>query len=407
MPPNRILLGIACLIVAFAIVTVVIYKNSDKSDARLVFSPTQVLGALWGEYKEEYVEEGSFRTIDRQRDNITTSEGQSYTMLRAVWQSDRETFDGAWKWTKDTLGHENDNLFGWLYGKSSSGDYRVLTEQGGGNSASDGDSDIALALIFAYARWQDPAYLESAQGILDDLWEKEVITIKGVPYLAANDIEKISSGPTAIVNPSYLSPASYHVFAKVDPDHDWNALADASYDVIDASLDSMLDATSSAKLPPNWVQIDKVTGEMRAINNPTLTTNYGYDAFRTPWRLALDYQWFGTPRAKEVLDKMSFLSETWERDGKLSAEYTHAGVPVTKDEGTAMYAGSIGYFIVSDPALAQEIYEKKLIYLFDPAENGWATPLSYYDSNWAWFGIALYTKQLPNLIADLPAELLQ
>ena len=32
---------------------------------------------------------------------------------------------------------------------------------------------------------------------------------------------------------------------------------------------------------------------------------YYYDAARIPWRLAIDYVWYGTPEAKTYLDKMA------------------------------------------------------------------------------------------------------
>lgn len=398
------LISIALITAAAVIVTFVAYRNSGKSDETLVFSPGQVLGGLWNGYKDEYLEPGTLRTLDKQRDNITTSEGQSYTLLRAVWMSDKPTFDTSWQWTKDNLQHDDDRLMSWLFGMRPDGTYGVLDSRGGQNSASDADGDIALALVFAYARWQEPRYLGDARALLDDIWDKEVVTIRGTPYLAANDLEKASTNPTIIVNPSYLSPASYRLFAKVDPAHDWNGLADSSYDLINATLDAPLDAGNSAGLPPNWVKVDRATGAVSAVNDPELTTNFGYDAFRMPWRLALDYQWFGTARAKETLERMSFLSREWRKDGKLAAEYTHAGKPVTAAESPAMYGAVIGYFSVADPELARDVYERKLSYLFDAGKNDWGQPLGYYDSNWAWFGIALYTQQLPNLAAGLPAN---
>jgi endoglucanase len=397
MIPGTILLFIAVALIAF-----VLFHNTGKSYDRLIFAPSQVLRGVWNGYKKEYLEPGTLRTLDKQRGNITTSEGQSYTMLRAVWMSDQETFDGSWKWTKDNLQHKNDHLFSWLFGKLPNGTYGVLTNQGGQNSASDADSDIALALTLAYARWQDPRYLDAARAIVSDIWEKEVITINGTPYLAANDLEKTSPNPTVIVNPSYLSPASYRLFAKIDPQHPWLQLAEATYPFLNRTIDAPLNATSTAGLPPNWVAVNRTSGALSAVKNPDLTTNYGYDAFRTPWRLALDHQWFRTPAAEDTLERMSFLSRTWNAQHALAAEYTHAGTPVVQAEAPAMYGTAIGYFMVADPAAARAIYEKKLTYLFDGGMNNWYDTLSYYDSNWAWFGIALYTKQLPNLAAALP-----
>jgi endoglucanase len=71
-----------------------------------------------------------------------------------------------------------------------------------------------------------------------------------------------------------------------------------------------------------------------------------------------------------------------------------------------MYGATIGYFMVSDPKAAKDIYAKKLAYLWDADKNAWKETLSYYDDNWAWFGIALYNNLLPNLAATLPPSAL-
>src|SRR3989338_2078064 len=57
-------------------------KSATKSP--IVFSEQRMLYLLWEGYKEEYLEPETWRTLDKQRNNITTSEGQSYTMLRSV-----------------------------------------------------------------------------------------------------------------------------------------------------------------------------------------------------------------------------------------------------------------------------------------------------------------------------------
>ena len=36
----------------------------------------------------------------------------------------------------------------------------------------------------------------------------------------------------------------------------------------------------------------------------------------------------------------------------------------------------------------------------NPDKQQWKNALSYYDDNWAWFGIALTQHALPNLAAD-------
>lgn len=394
---RAIILGTLCIALAAAIAVIVLYRNSSKSETQLTFSSHQTLNALWNGYIRDYLEPNTLRTLDKQQNGITTSEGESYTMLRAAWMGDKPTFDASWKWTKDILQHKDDHLFSWLFGKDTDGTYRVLADKGGQNTASDADSDVALSLVFAYARWQDPSYLNEAKAIVSDIWDKEVVTVNGTPYLAADNLEKNASTADIIVNPSYLSPASYRIFAKIDPSHPWNQLADSSYQILNQSMDLTLNATSTAELPPDWIAVNRTTGQMHAAAGQSLDTNFGYDAFRVPWRIALDYQWNKAPAALSALKKMSFLSAQWNASKLLYAGYTHAGSPVAKTEAPAMYGATIGYFMAADPSAADEIYRTKLGYLFDPSTNDWHEPLGYYDSNWAWFGIALYTGGLPNL----------
>ena len=54
---------------------------------------------LWISYRDKIQKDG--RTIDRSRNYMSTSEGQSYALLRAVWMDDKETFDRVLKWTNN------------------------------------------------------------------------------------------------------------------------------------------------------------------------------------------------------------------------------------------------------------------------------------------------------------------
>jgi endoglucanase len=362
------------------------------------FSKSNMLQSLWHQYKQNYLEWGTLRSLDKQQQSITTSEGQSYTMLRAVWMDDKDTFDKAWQWTKDNLQREDDHLISWLFGEQADGTYGILTARGGRNTATDADQDIALALLYASKRWNDQKYYGDAIGIIRDIWAKEVITINGRPYLLANDIEKSTPKSTVVVNPSYLSPYTYKVFAIADPDHDWSALADTSYEVAIASIESRLDKPSSANLPPDWIMFDKKTGEILPPQNGSgLTTNFSFDALRLPWRFALDYKFTGDYRAKEVLDKIGHLESEWRNKKSIAATYSHDGIRLINQGAPSMYGGTIGFFMVNRPAMADEIYREKLEALYDTNESKWKNQQSYYDENWAWFGMALYLGEIHDL----------
>jgi endoglucanase len=200
-----------------------------------------------------------------------------------------------------------------------------------------------------------------------------------------------------VINPSYLSPYAYRIFAEIDSEHDWMALVDTSYEVLDTSMSSSLDKSESANIPPDWVFIDRRTGEILPPQGNNLTTNTSFDALRTPWRIYLDWLWYKEPRAQALLKKMSFFTSEWQEKSLLYTSYEHDGTPVLRNQSAAFYGGTLGYFMATDPDIAKLIYDNKLQVLFNPDTNTWKIPLGYYDDNWAWFGIALYNNLLPNL----------
>ncbi len=396
-------LGYLLLIAAIIVVAGVVYRDSLKSEVPLVYTPTQLLEATWLNYKTEYVQANTYRTVDTSSNSITTSEGQSYTMLRAVWMGDKTTFDGAWQWTQDNIQHSSDHLFAWEWGETATGTYGVLTADNGQNSASDADTDIALSLVFAYGRWQDPTYLKDARAIVTDIWNDDVIEAQGKPYMSADDLEKKS--PTwAVIDPSYFNPAAYRIFAQVDPTHPWAELVTDSDALLLQSMGADLGSSKSDGLPPDWFEINKTTGALQAVPITSDDTNFGYDAMRVPFRLALDYEWYKDPEDLTILSKMSLLQEVWHQNGTIPSISAHDGTVVTASEDASIYGGTIGYFMVADKADAADVYNQKLLFLYNPGANAWKLPLSYYDDNWAWFGIALYNGELPNLVSQLPAS---
>src|SRR5947209_2285702 len=96
-------IGALLIIAGIILVTAVLYHNSQKRQQAILFSPHFVLNVLWESYKKNYWEAATGRTVDHQRSDVTTSEGQSYTMLRAVWEDDKPTFDKTWQWTQSSL----------------------------------------------------------------------------------------------------------------------------------------------------------------------------------------------------------------------------------------------------------------------------------------------------------------
>lgn len=364
------------------------------ADRPMVASDKTLLSDLWRVYQETYIEAGTNRTMDLQDGGVTTSEGQGYTMLRAVWMDDQQTFADSWQWTKDNLQQDDSRLSG-RFGERPDGSYGIQEDLGGGNSATGADVDVAFALLMAYSRWQEDDYLYDALPLVDAVWEQSVVTVDGAPVLVADDRER---GPRedVVVNPSGLAPYAYRVFDRVDPDHDWMALVDGSYALLQELVEQPLDADRVAGLPPDWVRLDPRTGEFSAPGGD-LTTQFGSEALRLPWRLALDHAWNNEPRALRLLEGQDVLAREWTEQGRLVAAYERNGTPATDREAPALYGGAMGYFTTVRPDLADEVYTDALLPLYDPDTGDLTEQLGYYDSTWVWFGMALHLDELPNL----------
>ena len=355
--------------------------------------PNAVIDTTWEAHKKKIQKDG--RTLDRSRNLITTSEGQSYSLLRSVWMNDKDTFDRVWTWTKNNLQKRNeDKLFSWKWGQSKNNKWEVLKDEGGYNSASDADIDIALALIFAYERWGKEAYLQNAKDVLNDIWKKEVVIINNKPYLTAGNWAVAEDNPT--INLSYLSPAHFEVFYRYNSENNWKLLKQTSYEILENSSTNNLGYGDNTNLPSDWVSISKKDGSIGLSTNKNQTSDFSDDAIRVPFRVALDYIWHKDERALQYLNRLSFLKDEWVNNKKIYAGYSKDGKVTEKYESNSLYGATLPYFVITNSEIAKEIYLKKLGPLYNPDLEEFKN-LGYYDENWVWFGIAFYNQKLVNL----------
>lgn len=391
--PPKPVVGIVSLGLALVLLIVLLMTHHDNTNTKTFVTPARLQTALWDDYKQHYVQ-ASGQVTDPQNNNQTTSEAESYTMLRAVWQNDRPTFDHSWQWTSQHL-QRPDKLFSWQWGARSDGSQGILSDQGGENTASDADTDIALALLMADAKWRDSSYLQSAKQVIPAIWDGEVMMIHDQPYLLSDNLEPASQTPQ--LNPSYYAPYAYRMFAKVDVAHNWGELAKQSFQTVRTASQEQLGESSSANLPPDWVTIDRTSGQLSASSDQGHDTNFGFDAFRTVWRTALDYQWSQSGDAKSNLASFSALTDFWNHDHKLYAIYSHDGKPTVNYSSYALYGGTLPYFSVLHPDVATQIYQTQIASIYDPGSGKLKQTLSYYDNNWVWFGTAFYSRSLQKL----------
>lgn len=353
------------------------------------YYPRHILKRSWDSYKNNFMQNG--RVLDPTQD-ITTSEGQSYALLRAVWMDDKITFDEVLRWTNEHLTNEQ-SLFSWKFGRNELGVDEVLDA----GSATDADQDIALALLFAHKQWDEQVYLTQARQIIMAIWKYEVKEFDKEFYLLPGNWAK--DIPGVQLNPSYFAPYAYRIFQQVEPNLNWESVIESGYKALHDCSQSNFSEKHSVFLPPEWCLISPAGNVVVSNAEGLQDTNYGYNAFRIPWRIAVDYEWNKDPRALAYLENLDFLQQEWQENNKLLATYTHEGEVGDNYESVAAYATNLAVFKVLEPDQADTMYQSKIKEKFfeDDSQSYWDDPTNYYNQNWAWFGTALYADLLPNL----------
>ena len=358
---------------------------------------TQLLYA-WNYYKDNFIESYG-QVVDPQSGDTTTSEGQAYAMLRAALMNDEVSFKGAWLWTQHHLQFRlDDKLISWKWEDGKQAD---------SNNATDADIDIALSLIFASKIFNEPEYIEDAKEIMADIWRQTVVDINGTYYLLPAEKITIRRAGGYLLNPSYFSPAHYRVFAEVDdnPNHDWLKLADDSYLILNR-LKRWNNNTTG--LPPNWVLVNRSNGGFSSAApyiNQISTDYFSYDAFRTLWRVALDVSWYDSNQGRNYLKDIGlFFEREWNNRRSFAAIYDLDGQRLTNFESMAVSAGILSALnFSSGPEISSDVYNTLFVnrttVLEDDEYAYWGNQENYYDSNWVWFGLALFNNNLPNLWA--------
>jgi endo-1,4-beta-D-glucanase Y len=252
------------------------------TSATVTDSMLQTEYAAWKTAHTQACSNGSWVVV---KDGSVVSEGIGYGMLLAAGMNDQPLFDNLWKYYQDHL--DANGLMNWATGLCDSPGNNMA------NAATDGDLDSAMALVQAAARWPSGGYLAQAQSLSGKIaqFESELCTSRRI--LKPGDVfGGCSDTANPKINPSYFAPGYYKVFAHYFPDQaaTWTALTDGSYELY-VILQARL-----ANLVPDWSKYD---------GSDWYGAGYSYDACRTPFRVAVDYDWSGDARAKTFMTNIS------------------------------------------------------------------------------------------------------
>ncbi|MDX2085793.1 MAG: glycosyl hydrolase family 8 [Candidatus Melainabacteria bacterium] len=359
----------------------------------------RILESTWQGYKHTFIQADG-RVIDRQAADISTSEGQGYAMLRAVWMNDPETFNRVYQWSIQNLKVRGDQLFAWKWGRRTEAFWRLHPnepqQQTWGlldhHSASDANQDIALALILAAQQWKQPQYQQQAQALLNAMWDKETLSTPVGRVLLPGDW-RYSSQPNSVrINPSYWAPYAYRVFAQVDSTHPWMELVESSYLLLDR-----LQQQASHPLVPDWAELSLVDGQLHPCQDSPSANDFGNEAVRLLWRLELDRLLNpGERRANRTLQRLyQPIGQAYQQHqqwpGKLSLQQSSSQFAPMETRATA------GILLPSalrfQPKVGGRLLREVLGWQSVNQPGLWEPTTDYYAQNWLWFGLWLANAQ--------------
>lgn len=358
--------------------------NGDWIEIRQKIKDPSAINLGWKYYVENNITHDG-RVLDKST-NITTSEGQSYAMLRAVLIDDQYHFDKTWQFTKENL-IRDDGLISWLweYGETPTKFVRGHTSVGeirDPNNAVDADLDIALALLVASEQWDNEQYRTDSINIINAIKNNNIVYQNDKYYLAhaAGDINEYR----ILMNPSYFSPAHYRMFYQVTGDSFWEELANDTYIILDEIMDK------ETGLVPDWIVYDipKQKYASATEQKEDLSTNFSYDAIRVNFRIGLDYYLYENEKAYDYLSKInSFYKQQLEDYNYIDSTYKIDGTKLSFIETPSSNALVIFNFYIIDKEESNNFISDVLGKT--QTLDDWKSNNAYYDQNWLWFAHAL------------------
>jgi endo-1,4-beta-D-glucanase Y len=303
---------------------------------------------------------------------------------------DKTTFEGLWNYEKQHL--DMNGLMNWAI--SATG-----TTTGMG-AATDADEDMAFALAMADKQWG--GYTSAALAQIKAVWNFEIWESK----LPRNGD---GWGDWNNLNISYFAPAYYRIFKMLDTDstHKWDDVITTVYDTLKAAVNSSNGNTTNG-LVPAWCNS---TGGM-ASTGPGQGPEpyyYQYDSCRTPFRIGLDWCWFGEARAQTYVALTSnFFSgigaanivDGYDMNGNKHVQFSPSTGTPTLAQQSAAFVGpaavgamsSSSYQAFVDAAYARLATRQMLV-------GG-----AYYDESWNAMSLLMLTGNFLNYMAIQPVH---
>jgi endo-1,4-beta-D-glucanase Y len=326
-------------------------------------------------------------------DNLTVSEAHGYGMMLAALMAGhdpqaRTVFDGMYAYFRAHPTATHSHLMSWYQNDS-------CADAEGNDSASDGDLDIAYALLLADRQWGSCGpvdYRAEALNVIADLKDGDLAA--GARWVLLGDwVTPADDEYYPSTRSSDFMPDHYRTFWALTGDGAWQGLVQDTYGIV-AALQAAYSPTTG--LLPDFV-VSPITAPHPApahFLEGRFDGAYGYNACRVPWRLATDFLITGDPRARTAVQRMnawvraetagdpSGIRSGYRLDGShmsgtnyLSMAFVAPfGVGAMVDPSNQAWLEDVWDLVAGTPITAEGYYENtiKLLSMIVMSGNWWA-----------------------------------
>lgn len=298
-------------------------------------SLTGYVQTWYDDWKKNYLKEcnGALRPgVDPLEKSLV--EAQGFAMVAIAYMGDKSIFDKMYDFYKSKCSANTCGLMNWKVNCTG-------VEPNGAGAATDGDIDVACALIVANWQWPDAGYDTKAKDLIGKL-DRMITQCSGLStvYPGCNTGNGLWGGCNE-TDISYYAPAFFRYFAELTGDDKWKKLADDTHTIRDNA------ANKTTGLVPDW---QSVAGNAGAGSR---NAYFGPDAIRAPYKQALDYVWHGNEKAKIWAQKLA----RWGYDKEGVANIVDAYELNGTKKGTSHNMAVMGSIAVAAMADSQNVLD--------------------------------------------------
>jgi endo-1,4-beta-D-glucanase Y len=309
-------------------------RPSHKTQAQL----DATTKSYYDTWKARYLKKGCGTTSGHARyyidsnmsDARTVSEAHGYGMLLTAYYagydaSAKTEFDGLYYYF---IAHQSETtpyLMAWSQAKDS-----ACTNNQGPDSATDGDLDVAYALLLADKQWGSGGainYKAEAKKVINAIKAGETTQSA---YVNLGDWTGTTGAFGNSTRSSDFMPGHFASYAAATGDATWTTLLNKSYTTMQQV---QAGSAPSSGLLPDFIKSPTSNPKPVAANflEGANDGKYSYNACRDPMRIAIHYLTTGDARAKTLVQKMNVFikSKTSGNPDDIRAGYALSGTPLS------------------------------------------------------------------------------